>query len=37
MTLCPECRDRKHRNCIGWTLDAADEMAPCLCDHEGTQ
>jgi hypothetical protein len=29
--LCPECEQGKHRNCIGWTLNAADCEVPCEC------
>ena len=29
--LCPECQQGKHRNCIGWTLNDADEEVPCEC------
>lgn len=28
---CPECRDGKHRNCTGWTLDDADRVVGCAC------
>lgn len=27
--MCPECRDGKPWNCIGWTLDADDNEVPC--------
>jgi hypothetical protein len=27
--LCPECAQGKPWNCIGWTLDDADEEVPC--------
>ena len=33
--LCPECRDGKHRNCIGEALAADDTLVPCGCpNHE---
>lgn len=35
--LCPECRDGKHRNCIGEALAADDTLVPCGCpNHEET-
>lgn len=34
---CPECRDGKHRNCIGEALAADDNLVPCGCpNHEET-
>lgn len=33
--LCPECRDGKHRNCIGWTLNVNDDEVPCACPEIG--
>lgn len=33
--LCPECRDGKHRNCIGEALADDDTLVPCGCpEHE---
>lgn len=40
---CPECRDGKPQNCIGWTLDGDDNEVPCggassdhqFCSQEG--
>jgi len=29
--MCPECRDGKHQNCTGWSLDANDNVVPCPC------
>lgn len=32
MSLCPECRDGKHRNCDGQTLNDSDEFVDCPCE-----
>lgn len=29
--VCPECRDQKHGNCIGYALGADDVVVPCGC------
>lgn len=29
--LNPECRQGKHANCDGWTMDTDDELVPCEC------
>lgn len=31
LALCPECRDGKHVNCTGWTLDVDDNEIDCQC------
>jgi hypothetical protein len=32
--ICPECRDAKHGNCIGYALDPVrDEVVACGCTH----
>lgn len=32
--VCPECRDGKHGNCIGYALDPVrDEVVACGCTH----
>jgi hypothetical protein len=34
--VCPECRDGKHANCIGYALDTAtDTVVDCGCAHQG--
>jgi hypothetical protein len=34
--VCPECRDGKHGNCIGYALDqATDTVVACGCGHTG--
>lgn len=34
LVICPECRDGKHQNCIGYALDAAtDIVGECQCKH----
>ena len=30
--VCPECRDGKHGNCIGYALGADDVVVSCGCD-----
>lgn len=30
--VCPECRDLKHGNCIGYALGADDVVVACQCD-----
>jgi hypothetical protein len=30
--VCPECRDLKHGNCIGYALGADDVVVACMCD-----
>lgn len=32
--VCPECRDGKHGNCIGWTLTDDDAVTDCRCPHD---
>lgn len=35
-TICPECRDGKHQNCIGYALQAStDTVVGCECGHPG--
>lgn len=34
-TLCPECVQGKHSNCIEQTLNDADEWVPCGCPEHG--
>lgn len=32
--ICPECRDTKHGNCIGYALQVETDMVvPCGCAH----
>ena len=31
--VCPECRDGKHGNCTGWSIDDHDDIVDCRCDH----
>lgn len=34
--ICPECRDQKHGNCIGYALRADDVVVSCQCDGSGS-
>jgi hypothetical protein len=31
--ICPECRDNKHGNCIGYALGPDDIVVECGCPH----
>lgn len=34
LTVCPECRDAKHGNCVGYALhQATDTVIVCQCTH----
>jgi hypothetical protein len=34
VTICPECRDRKHTNCVGYALQSStDTIVECECRH----